>query len=164
MTGRWDDTAATLTAILPSGQHYLRVTSSFSPVNYPLYDSLGQYTVTGTFTNVVRFTGFDAPLPADLMTPGRTIPVKFGMTTDAVATARVQLWSGQSGAVSVLAETTCRAQTAFRQHCNLKLPKELVSSATYWIAAQFEDLDGHWVTAHVVPGGNAANPLSFVAR
>ena len=60
-----DDTVATLTAILPPGQHYLRVKPSFSPVNYPLYDSLGQYTVTGTFTNVVRLTGFDAPLPAD---------------------------------------------------------------------------------------------------
>ena len=90
------------------------------------------------------------------------IPVKFGMT-DAVSAARVQLWSGQDAA-SVLAETTCGAQTAFRQHCNLKLPKELVSGETYWIAAQFQDLDGHWVTVQVVPGGNATNPLSFVAR
>jgi hypothetical protein len=158
-----DETAATLSAILPPGQHYLRVKPSFSPVNYPIYDSLGQYTITGTFTNVVRLTGFDAPLPTDLMTPGRMIPVKFG-TTDAVSKTRVQLRSGQSSEASVLAETTCGAQTAFRQHCNLKLPKELVPGATYWITAQFEDLDGHWVTVQVVPGGNATNPLSFVAR
>ncbi len=159
-----NETAATLTAILPPGQHYLRVKPSFNPVNYPIYDSLGQYTVTGTFTNVVRFTGFDAPLPADVMTPGRAVPVKFALT-DGVSTARVQLWSDQSAlAATVLAETTCRAQTAFRQHCNLKLPRELALGATYWIAAQYEDLGGQWVTAQLGPGSTTANPLSFVAR
>jgi hypothetical protein len=158
-----DQTAATLTAILPPGQHYLRVRSSFSPVNYPIYDSLGQYTVTGTFTNTVRMTGFEAPLPAELMTPGRTIPVKFGMT-DGASKARVQLWSSASAAEAiVLAETTCRAQVVFRQHCNLKLPKELVAGETYWIVAQFEDLDGQWVTAQMAPASSTANPLAFVA-
>lgn len=159
-----EETAATLTAILPAGQHYLRVKPSSNPVNYPIYDSLGQYTVTGTFTNVIRFTGFDAPLPADVMTPGRTVPVKFALT-DAVSTARVQLWSDESPlAATVLAETTCGAQPAFRQHCNLKLPKELVLGATYWIAAQYKDLDGQWVTAQVGPGSTTSNPLPFVAR
>lgn len=158
-----DDTAAALAAILPPGQHYLRLRSSFSPVNYPIYASLGQYTVTGTFTSVVRLTGFDAPLPAELMTPGRTIPVKFGMT-DAVSQMRVQLRSDPSSGASVLAETMCGAQAAFRQHCNLKLPKELVAGTTYWIAAQFEDLGGEWVTAPTARGVAPANPLPFVAR
>ena len=157
-----DQTAATLSALLPAGQHYLRVKPSFSPDNYPVYDSLGQYTVTGTFTNVVRLTGFDAPLPADVMTPGRTIPVKFALT-DAVAAARVQLWSGDQPAPTVLAETACHAQAAFRQHCNLKLPKELVSGVPYSIAAQYQDLDGHWITAQVVQG-SGPNPFHFVSR
>ena len=159
-----NETAATLAAILPPGPHYLRVKPSFNPVNYPIYDSLGQYTVTGTFTNVVRFTGFDAPLPADVMTPGRTVPAKFALT-DAVATARVQLWSDPSPlAATVLSETTCRAQTGFRQHCNLKLPKGLTPGVTYWIAAQYEDLGGQWVTAQLAPGSTTSNPLPFVAR
>ena len=159
-----EETSATLTALLPPGQHYLRVRPSFNPVNYPAYGSLGQYTVTGTFTNVVRFTGFAAPLPANTMTPGRTVPVKFALT-DAVATARVQLWSDQSPfGASVLAETTCRAQSAFQQHCNLKLPKDLTAGTTYWITAQYEDLGGQWVTAQLAPGSVTANPLPFVAR
>ncbi len=159
-----DETAATIAAILPAGQHYLRVKPSFNPVNYPIYDSLGQYTVMGTFTNVVRFTGFDAPLPADVMTPGRTVPAKFALT-DAMATARVQLWSDPSPlGATVLAETTCRAQTGFRQHCNLKLPKGLTSGVTHWIAAQYEDLGGQWVTAQLAPGSTTSNPLPFVAR
>ena len=157
-----EETVATLNTILPPGQHYVRVRPSFS-ANYPIYDSLGQYTITGTFTNIVRLTGFDAPLPTDVMTPGRTIPVKFDMT-DGVASARVQLWSSDAGASTVLAETICNAQAEFRQHCNLKLPKDLASGATYWIVAQFEDLDGHWVTAPIVPGSTVSNPLSFVAR
>jgi hypothetical protein len=45
----------------------------------------------------------------------------------------------------------------------LKLPKELVAGETYWIVAQFEDLDGHWVTAQVAPASSTANPLAFVA-
>lgn len=159
-----DETTATLAALLPVGQHYLRVRPSFNPVNYPAYGSLGQYTVTGTFTNVVRFTGFDAPLPAEVMTPGRTVPVKFALT-ETVATARVQLWSGQSAlGATVLAETTCRAQSGFRQHCNLKLPKDLTPGATYWTTAQYEDLGGQWITAQLAPGSTTANPLPFVAR
>lgn len=159
-----EETAATVTALLPSGQHYLRVKPSFNPVNYPAYGSLGQYTVTGTFTNVVRFTGFGAPLPAEVMTPGRTVPVKFALT-DTVATARVQLWSEPSPlGATVLAETTCRAQAMLRQHCNLKLPKDLAPGTTYWIVAQYEDLGGQWITAQPASGSLTTNPLPFMAR
>lgn len=159
-----DATSATLTAVLPAGPHYLRVRPSFNPINYPAYDSLGQYTVTGTFVNVVRLSGVDAPLPAEVLTAGRTVPVKFTLT-DAVAAARVQLWSDASPlAASVLAETSCKAQPGFRQHCNLKLPRDLDAATTYWIAMQYQGLDGLWVTAQVMAGGLVGNPLSFVAR
>jgi len=159
-----NETAATLTAFLPAGQHYLRLRPSVNPDNYPLYGSLGQYTVTGTFTNVVRMSEFAEPLPAAVMTAGRTVPVKFTLS-DTVASARVQLWSDPSPlAAEVLAETACRAQQGFRQHCNLKLPKTLVPGTSYWIAVQYEDLDGHWVTAQVSPGTSSVNPLEFVVR
>lgn len=159
-----NETAAALTAFLPAGQHYLRLRPSFNPDNYPIYGSLGQYTVTGTFTNVVRMSGFAEPLPAALMPPGRTVPVKFTLS-DTVASARVQLWSDPSPlAAEVLAETACRAQQGFRQHCSLKLPRTLVPGTSYWIVAQYEDLDGHWVTAPVSPGSSTGNPLAFVTQ
>jgi hypothetical protein len=157
------ETSATLVAILPPGQHYLRVRPSFSD-NYPIYASLGQYTVTGTFTNVVRLTEWAEPLPSETMTAGRTVPVKFGLT-DPVATGRVQLWSDSAaGAGEVLAETMCRPQPPFREHCNLRLPRTLISGQTYWIAAQYQDLDGQWITAPPAPGQSSSNPLSFTAR
>jgi hypothetical protein len=90
--------------------------------------------------------------------------VKFGLT-DAVAAARVQLWSDLSPLTAqVLAETSCRAQQGFRQHCNLKLPADLTPGWSYWIAAQYQDLDGHWVTADVVPGVSASNPVWLTVR
>ena len=85
--------------------------------------------------------------------------------TDPVATGRVQLWSAStSDAAEVLAETTCLPQPPFREHCNLKLPRSLTPGKAYWIAAQYQDLDGHWVTAQTAPGSSAANPLAFVAK
>lgn len=156
------ETAATLSATLPAGQHYLRVRASFDPDTYPLYGSLGQYTVTGTFRNVIRLTGFEAPLQVAALTAGRTVPVRFSLT-DAVAGARVQLWSDASPlAATVLAESECRAQRDFRQHCTLKLPKTLAAGATYWIAAQYQDVDGSWITAQVDATSPTPNPLSVV--
>lgn len=159
-----NETAATLTAVLPSGQHYLRVRPSFNPDNYPIYDSLGQYTITGTFMNAVRMTGFAEPLPAATLNAGRTVPVKFTLS-DTVSAARVQLWSDTSPlAATVLAEAGCQAQQGFRHHCNLKLPKTLESGRPYWIAVQFESLAGQWMTAQVVAGAALANPLAVTAR
>jgi hypothetical protein len=161
-----NETTATLSALLPPGAHYLRVRSSFNPANYPIYDSLGQYTVTGTFVNVVRFTGFTEPVApgSTPFEPGRTLPVKFGLT-DAVAAARVQLWSELSPLTAqVLAETSCRAQQGFRQHCNLKLPTDLAAGWSYWLVAQYQDLDGHWITAEVAPAISASNPAWMTVR
>lgn len=158
------ETAASLTAVLGPGQHYLRVRASFAPDDYPIYDSLGQYTITGTFTNTVRLTGVGEPLPAGAVNAGRTLPVKFTLTA-AVANARAQLWSHDlEAAATVLADSDCKAQSGFRQHCNLKLPKTLTSGATYWIAMQYEDVDGHWVTATVASGAAATNPLPLLVR
>lgn len=157
------ETAATLSATLPAGPHYLRVRASFDPDTYPIYGSLGQYTVTGTFRNVISFTGFEAPLPAEALNAGRTVPVKFSLT-DAVAGARVQLWSDASPlAAAVLAESECRAQQHFRQHCTLKVPKALPAGA-YWIVAQYQDVDGTWVTAQVDATSSTPNPLAVVTR
>lgn len=159
-----DDTAAVLTATLPPGPLYLRVMPSFNPVNYPIYGSLGQYTVTGTFTTVGRLASLQAPLPADVLTAGRTVPVKFTLS-DTVSAARVQLWSDSSPlAAAVLAEAACQVQPGLRQHCNLKLPKSLDGGRGYWIAVQVESVAGQWVTAQVVPGSGLANPIAFQAR
>jgi hypothetical protein len=61
-----------------------------------------------------------------------------------------------------LAESLCKGQTKGHQHCNLKLPASLQRGATYWIAAQFQDIDGSWVTALPVGGGGAENPMPIV--
>ncbi len=167
VVARTDDvaqTAAELSALLPPGQHYLRVEASADPANYPVYGSLGQYTVTGTFVSTVRLTALAAPLPAEVLTPGQTVPVKFTLS-DSVSAARVQLWSDESPvAATVLAEAGCQAQQGLRQHCTLKLPKTLASGDRYWIASQYQSLDGQWVTVQVVAGAALANPMAFAAR
>jgi hypothetical protein len=163
---RTDDvtqTAAELSALLPPGQHFLRVQASADPANYPAYGSLGQYTVTGTFISTVRLTALASPLPAEVLTPGRTAPVTFTLS-DSVSAARVQLWSDESPAAAVLAEARCQAQQGLRQHCRLKLPKTLASGARYWIASQYQALDGQWVTVQVVAGAALSNPVAFFAR
>ncbi len=158
-----DQTTATLTATLGAGVHYLRIRPSFSPDNYPAYGSLGEYTVTGTFTSSVLIAAFQSPLPAQTLNAGRTIPVKFGLTAP-VAVARVQLWSSPGGLPGdVLAEAECKAQGQ-RQHCNLKLPKSLLPGASYWIAVQYQATEGHWITPATDRGANATNPFSFVAK
>ena len=64
----------------------------------------------------------------------------------------------------VLAETSCRAQQGFRQHCNLKLPTDLAAGWSYWLVAQYQDLDGHWITAEVAPAISASNPAWMTVR
>ncbi|MGE0360327.1 MAG: hypothetical protein AB7H93_04755 [Vicinamibacterales bacterium] len=159
-----EQTAATLAADLPLTQHYLRVRASANPVNYTTYASLGHYTVTGTFVRTVAMTGFQEPLTTAVLNAGRMVPVKFTLTQP-VAEARVLLLpSALSPVADALAETSCKAQAGGRQHCNLKLPRTIDSGATYWIVAQFEDLDGHWVTAGVASGAAAANPMPVVVQ
>jgi hypothetical protein len=73
------------------------------------------------------------------------------------------LWSDESPvAATVLAEAACQAQQGFR--CTLKLPKTLASGARYWIASQYQSLDGLWVTVQVVAGASLSNPVAFAAR
>lgn len=139
------------TALTAASCVSLRVRPSANPANYTTYGSLGAYTVTGTFVRIVKLTAFTEPLTTAQFTPGRTVPVKFALT-EPVAAARVQLWpSALATPGDVLAETSCKAQSHGRQHCNLKLPATLVSGATYWIVAQFQDLDGHWATPNPIP-------------
>ena len=61
-----------------------------------------------------------------------------------------------------LAEALCTSQSGGRQRCNLRLPPSLLSGATYWIMAQFRDINGSWVTARPVSGGLAENPRPVV--
>jgi hypothetical protein len=157
------ETAASITADLPSTPHYLRVRPSFDAANYTAYGSLGSYTISGTFVRTVKMSGFQEPLTSSTLTPGRTVPVRFALT-DAVAAARVLvLPSPLTTPDHALAETLCKAQAQARQHCNLRLPQTLETGATYWIAAQFQNSDGSWVTANPVSGGDAENPRAFVA-
>ena len=112
----------------------------------------------------MRLTEFLELLPSETITAGRTVPVKFGLTHP-VATGRVQLWSASSSAAAeVLAETTCRPQPPFREHCNLKLPRSLTPGKAYWIVAHDQDLDGTPATAQTAAGSSAPNPLAFVAK
>jgi hypothetical protein len=155
------ETAATLTADLPLTPHFLRVRPSFDPANYPAYGSLGAYTVTGTFTRIVGLTGFEEPLPTAVLTAGRTIPIKFALDAP-VAAARVQLGlSPAAAAADPLATTACKAQTQGRQHCTLKVPAGL-ASGPYWIVAQYQNIDGSWVTARPALGTTTENPLAVV--
>ena len=157
-------TAATLATTLPSGQHYLRIRASFDPATYPLYGSVGQYTVTGTFTNPVRLTRVAHPRPGADLTPGRRLPVRFTLS-DAVTRARVQLWDEASPlAASVLAEAPCAALRGERQRCVLHVPRRLPRGRTYWLALQYEAPDGSWVTADVEPGTGLSNPIALDRR
>jgi hypothetical protein len=70
-----NETAASLTADLPSTPHFLRVRPSFDPANYPAYASLGGYTVSGTFVRSVKLVDFQEPLNTSMLTAGRTIPL-----------------------------------------------------------------------------------------
>jgi hypothetical protein len=108
-------------------------------------------------------TGFDAPLPTDLLTAGRTVPVKFALTAP-VALARVRLMADGALGGEPLAETSCHAQSEGRQHCNLKLPGTLSAGSVYAIVAQFIDADGNWATPTVIGGASSQNPLSFTSR
>jgi hypothetical protein len=155
------ETAAALTADLPSTPHFLRVRASFDPANYPAYASLGAYTVSGTFVRTVKLIEFQEPLATSVLTPGRTIPVKFTLTA-AVAAARVQLRLDPLGASDdALAETSCSGQALGRQHCNLKIPQTL-EPGSYWIVAQFQNIDGSWVTASPISGVGTENPFPVV--
>lgn len=152
-------TAATLSATLPPGQHFLRIRASFDPTNYPIYGSAGRYTVTGTFTNLVRLTRVSHPDLDDEIKPGRRVPVRF-MLSETVTQARVQLWSDASPlAATVLAEAPCAAQRGLRQRCQLKVPRRLPRADTYWLAIQYQGTDGAWVTADVAPDAGIVNPL-----
>jgi hypothetical protein len=124
----------------------------------------GAYAVSGTFVRVVKIIDFHEPLTSSVLTPGRTVPVKLTLT-DAVAAARVLLLPGPLASPDdALAEALCKAQSGGRQHCNLKLPSSLQSGATYWIASQFQDIDGSWATARPVSGGPTENPRPVVVE
>jgi hypothetical protein len=152
------ETAAALTADLPSTPHFLRVRPSSDPANYPAYGSRGAYTVSGTFVRRVQLVEFREPLTTSVLTPGRVVPVKFTLT-DAVASARVQLRQGPFGALDdALAETSCSGQTLGRQHCNLKVPRTL-EPGSYWIVAQVQNNDGSWVTPGPISGAGTENPF-----
>lgn len=268
-----EQTTATLDADLPPGPHFLRVHASSNPANYTTYSSIGEYTVTGAFSNIApsftagaavsvmpstsydaawatnvsagpeseaaqhvtftisglthpelftvppsidetgrlhfvaapgatgtaqgtvvltddggtehggvdtslpsplridvryQFTGFPAPLPAEVMKAGRNVPVKFALTTAsgrmspsqaAAISAVAELWADASGAGSPLVTQGCAYDSsAQRYQCDLKLPKTLAPGQTYFIAARYLDADG-WV----LPAG-ATNPLAFVAK
>ena len=157
-------TAATLSATLPPGQHFLRIRASFDPTNYPIYGSAGQYVVTGTFTNLVRLTRVSHPELDDEIKPGRRVPVRFTLS-DSVTQARVQLWSEASPlAATVLAEAPCVAQRGLRQRCQLKVPRRLPRADTYWLAIQYQSTDGAWVTAEAAPDAGVVNPLPLGRR
>lgn len=120
------------------------------------------------------FSGFFAPLPANVMKAGRTVPVKFALMTasgrmpasQAQATATMaEVWASESDAASSspsgspLASRPCAYDAELRGfQCDLKLPKTLTPGQTYWIVAKYLDADG-WAR----PAG-AANPLAFVAK
>ncbi|MFN7976610.1 MAG: hypothetical protein U0P30_00650 [Vicinamibacterales bacterium] len=151
-------TAATLTATLPPGPHYLRIRASFDPTSYPIYGSLGQYTITGTFTTLSRLTRVWLPDDGEIE-PGRRLPVRFTLS-EAVPQARVQLWSDASPlAATVLAEAPCAAQHGLRERCQLKVPRRLPRAQAYWLAIQYEAPDGTWITAEVEPGAGLTNPM-----
>jgi hypothetical protein len=154
------ETAAALTADLPLTQHFLRVRPSFDPANYPAYASLGTYTVSGTFVRTVKLAAVQEPLSTSVLTPGRTIPVKFTLTAP-VAAARVQLQLSPLGGVDALAETSCSGQTLGRQHCNLKVPPAL-QPGSYWLVVQFQNIDGSWITAAPSSGAGTENPRPIV--
>jgi hypothetical protein len=157
------ETAAALTADLPTTQHFLRVRPSFDPANFPAYGSLGAYTVSGTFVRRVELVEFQEPLTTSVLTPGRVIPVKFTLT-NAVAAARVQLrLSPQGASDDAVAETSCKEQKLGRQHCNLKIPPTL-EPGSYWIVAQFQNIDGSWVTAGPISGSATENPFPVVVN
>ena len=119
--------------------------------------------MTGTFVRTVRIAGFQEPLPAATLHRGRTLPVKFTLTS-AVAAARVLLLAAEHAAdADALVETGCQAQAQGRQHCNLRVPASLVPAATYWIAAQYQDTDGRWVTLRAADPATL-NPAPFVAE
>jgi hypothetical protein len=159
-----EETAATLTADLPSTPHYLRVRASSNPANYSTYASLGAYTVTGTFVRVVKLVDFQEPLPTATLSRGRTLPVKLALT-DAVAAARVLLLPAESAAPEeAVAAASCQAQNQGRQHCNLRVPATLTPGSAYWIEAQYQDLDGHWTTLRPLAGAPTVNPLPLTAE
>lgn len=260
-----EQTTATLDVDLPPGPHFLRVHSSSNPANYTTYSSIGEYTVTGAFSNIApsftpgggvsvmpsatydaqwatnvkagpdseasqhvtfsisgltnpslfsvppsldedghlhfvaapgmtgsaqatvilrddggtqhggidtstpaqlhievryQFSGFSAPLPAEVMKAGRTVPVKFTLKNPAGAlNAVAELWSNASLNGTPIAVESCAYDSAAKSyHCDLKLPKTLVAGQAYWIAARYLDVDG-WV----LPIGGV-NPLTFVAK
>jgi len=153
------ETAAAMTADLPLTPHFLRVRPSFDPANYPAYASLGGYTVSGTFVRSVKLVAFQEPLATAALTAGRTVPVKFTLTAP-VAAARVQLRLSPLGAADPVSETACSGQALGRQHCNLKIPA--TASGSYWIVAQFQNIDGSWVTAGPISGAGIENPFPVV--
>jgi hypothetical protein len=156
-----NETAASLTADLPSTPHFLRVRPSFDPTNYTAYASLGGYTVSGTFVRTVKLVGFEEPLTNAVLRRGRTIPVMFTLTSP-VAAARVQLLPGPAAASdAAISETSCAGQTLGRQHCNVKIPATL-QPGSYWIVAQFQNMDGSWVTVSPLSTAGTQNPFEVV--
>jgi hypothetical protein len=126
-----------------------------------------------------QFSGFSAPLPADVLQAGRTVPVKFSLMTPsgrmAPAQARsiaavAELWASAGDAVSAsplgpaLASQRCDLEDSKRGYqCDLKLPKTLTAGQTYWIVAKYLDVDG-WVRPVAKPAAGTANPIAFVAK
>jgi hypothetical protein len=155
------ETAAALTVDLPSTPHFLRIRPSFDPANYPAYATLGGYTVSGTFVRAVELVGFQEPLTNAVLRRGRTIPVNFTLTTP-VAAARVQLLPGPAaGPDDAISATSCAGQALGRQHCNVKIPAAL-PPGSYWIVAQFQNMEGSWVTVRPLSTAGTANPFEIV--
>jgi hypothetical protein len=150
-------TTAALTVELPLEPHYLRVRASHDPDNYPLYGSLGQYTITATLRSV-SLTEFSEPMPTDQLTAGRTVPVKFGVTGP-VAGARVRLDPAGTNGGEPLAETACTPRRNGSLHCLLRVPREL-DDGQYMITVEIQDMDGNWFA----PLAAGTNPITVNVR
>jgi hypothetical protein len=119
------------------------------------------------------FSGFAAPLPADVLMAGRTVPVKF-----ALLNAAGRMPAAQAGSIAAVAEVHTSAAavgtplasqacaydaSALGYQCDLKLPKDLTAGQTYWIVAKYLDTDG-WVRPAGGATARTTNPLAFVAK
>jgi hypothetical protein len=115
------------------------------------------------------FSGFFAPLPADVLKAGRTVPVKFalvnaaGRMPDGIA-AVAEIHASADGMGAPLASQACFYDAAsLGYQCDLKLPRDLTAGQTYWIVARYLDTDG-WARPAGGATARTANPLAFVAK
>jgi hypothetical protein len=165
--GSWTDisgaTSTTLTFAASAGQSGNRYRAVFSNGAAP--DATSE---SALLTLRYGFLGFTSPIPKSKWAPGRTVPVKFTVvdrSSSPVPAAgtqlRVQLWSSPTG--GVLATAGCTSDGS-SYTCNLRLPSNLTSGGTYYIAAQISVSGGPWALLDPVAGARTGNPIPIRIR